>query len=1173
MTNPQVLVLGMHRSGTSLVARALDAAGLHAGRGDDMLAAQADNPLGFYERRDLVEANDALLEEAGASWFQPPEAPLGRDGAAVAAVNDALAASAEAGAGTFLKDPRLCLTWPAWAGSDTFILYVYRNPLAVADSLRRRNAFPLGYGLALWEHYNRCALEALANGPHVCISYDAIAADPTELERMLERLAGLGVPLAAPAAEDLFQPGLRHAAAGDQFSAAERALQTYEQTLLAEYCENLCAGGPRAAMPPPSPSLLPRLRDYAEALAPLAEVVETGNARREAEALVEERTGERDNALARLRATERDYAALVDAHDRERGAHARLQGVHEALEADHEALAGAHRAQVEAYDTLAGQHRALEQQRAELQAAQDALQAAHDALQEKADYLFYTLSEAYSNLQAFEASPLGRIQRQLSRVYKLLTGRHGTATSYDNVLIAARGHAQDFDLPGPEARPSRLSMASDVLRYVVRNPAGSARSFSWPRLKRAASVFFRSSPEDLRVWIHARFPDHAGERLVFDPKALDPDLDTLTLSFPEHDRPRVSIIVPVYHDYRVTAHCLKALHDHLDDTPVEVIVADDGSADLTTTLEKRMQGVTVVRGENVGFLRNCNRAAREARGDIVLLLNNDTAVTAGWLAPLLAVFREADVGAAGPMLLFGDGKLQEAGGILWRDASGWNFGRGDDPDKPAYSYRKDVDYVSGACLAVRRSLWEELGGFDERFVPAYYEDADLCFAVRAAGYRVVYQPASRIFHFEGVSNGTDLTAGVKQHQVRNQAVFSEKWQAVLAAEHFENAEHVTWARDRSSRRRCVLVIDHYVPHHDKDAGSRSTFLYLQLLLAMGYRVQFMGANFFPHQPYTQALQQLGVEVLVGESIARNLDGWFAEHAPYIDEIFLHRPHVAEQFLPHLAKLSPRPTVSFFGHDLHYLRIQREAAVLADPELEKSAASWRRREYAVFEQVDRIYYFSAVEIEEIERERPGSVLRTVPLYALPDRPLPAYAPSLPRHLLFVGGFNHPPNVDAARWLVTEVLPLVNASCRDVHVHLVGSNPGEQVQALASAQVTVHGYVSDEELAALYRQVGLAVVPLRYGAGVKGKVIEAVQHNVPLVTTPVGAEGIPDANEVLWVADSAPAVAGAITGVIEGTAALEGRMAYYGDWLAAHFSRAQAEAMLRRDLPPPLREAAG
>jgi GT2 family glycosyltransferase len=1149
-----LLILGMHRSGTSLVARSLEVAGLYAGDSDDMLAAQADNPLGFYERRDLVQCNDALLAAVGATWFAPPAEPLSPMGGDVGEVLTRLRNTSR-GAGTFIKDPRLCLTWPAWAAAESVVVYVYRNPLAVADSLRRRNAFPLGYGLALWEHYNRCALAALDGRPYVAVSYDAIAADPAELQCLLERLAALGVPLRPEPFHDLFETGLRHAASSDAFAFEERALQSYEQTLLAEFCETLCAGGAPGPLPAPTPSLHALLLDYADALAPLAEVVETGNARREAEALATERTAERDRALERLHATERDYSALVEAHSAERAAHGRLQAVHEMLEGEHEALAEAHRAQVEAHDELAGRYVQLVEE--------------HDELQQKADYLFHTLSEAYSNLRAYEASPLGRIQRQVSRAYKLLTGRHGTATSYDNVIIAARGHADDFDLPGPEARPSRLAMASDVLRYVTRNPAGSARSFSWPRLKRAASVFFRSSPEDLRVWINARFPDQAAERLVFDPKALDPDLDRLTLSFPEVERPRVSIIVPVYNDYRVTAHCLQALHDHLDGLPLEVIVADDGSSDLSTSIEHRLTGVRVVRGENVGFLRNCNRAAAESRGELLLFLNNDTAVTAGWLAPLVELFADPTVGAAGPMLLFGDGKLQEAGGIIWRDASGWNFGRGDDPDKPAYGYRKDVDYVSGACLMVRGDLWRQIGGFDERFAPAYYEDADLCFAVRAAGYRVVYQPASRVFHFEGVSNGTDLSAGVKQHQVRNQAVFAGKWQAVLAAGHFDNAEHVIWARDRSASRRCILVIDHYVPHHDKDAGSRSTFLYLQLLLAMGYRVQFMGANFFPHQPYTRMLQQLGVEVLVGEAIARNLDGWLAEHAPYIDEIFLHRPHVAEQFLPHLGKLSPRPTVSFFGHDLHYLRIQREAAVLADPELEKSAASWRKREYAVFEQVDRTYYFSPVEIAEIERERPGLVLRTVPLYALPDLPLPAYTPASPRQLLFVGGFNHPPNVDAARWLVEEILPLVSEACGDVHVHLVGSNPGEPVLSLASSQVTVHGYVNDEALAALYRQVGLAVVPLRYGAGVKGKVIEAVQHNVPLVTTPVGAEGIPDAEAVLWVAETASALAETIVTIMQGRADLAVRMAHYEEWLNTHFSRARAAEVLARDLPQAVR----
>jgi GT2 family glycosyltransferase len=1161
----------MHRSGTSLVARALAASGLYAGSSGDMLAAQADNPLGFFERRDLVDLNDELLAEAGASWFDPPAAPVPDGAGRAEAVRERLLAGAAPGAGAFLKDPRLCLTWPAWMQPETVVLYVYRNPLAAADSLRRRNAFPLAYGLALWEHYNRCALQALEGRPHLCVSYDAIAADSGELARMLDNLAALGLPLAAAPAEGLFDGGLRHAASADSFAADERALQSYEQALLAEYCEARCSGGPRAALPPPSPSLLPGLRDFAAALAPLAEVVETGNALRETKTLTAERTAERDRALARLRATEEDHAALARAHETERAAHGRLQDVHAALATEHEALALAHRQQVAEYGTLATAHEALASAREALAAEHRTLVADHDALQQKSDYLFHTLSEAYGQLQAYEASPLGRMQRQLARLYKLVTGRRGTATGYDSVLIAARGHQEAFELAGPEATPGRAALAGDVVRYLARNPAGSLRSMSWPRLRRAASVFLRSSPADLRVWVNARFPEQAGQRLALSPDTLDPELDVTCFSFPPCERPRLSIVVPVYNDYRVTAHCLQALHAQLAGEAVEVIVADDGSSDLTTSLEERIGGLRVVRGENLGFLRNCRRAAASARGELLLFLNNDTAVTPGWLAPLLSVFDDPEVGAAGPMLLFADGALQEAGGIVWRDGSAWNFGRADAPDKPAYNYRRDVDYVSGACLALRRELWERLGGFDERFAPAYYEDADLCFAVRAAGYRVVYQPASRVFHFEGVSNGTDLAAGVKQHQVRNQAVFEEKWRAELQARHFPNAEHVIWARDRSGAQRCVLFIDHYVPHYDKDAGSRSTFMYVRLLLAMGYRVQFMGANFFPHEPYTAALQQLGVEVLVGEAIARNLDGWFAEHAPYIDEIFLHRPHVAEQFLPHLARLSPRPTVSFFGHDLHYLRIQREAVVLADPELEKSAASWRRREYAVFEQVDRCYYFSEVEVAEVAAQRPELALRTLPLYALADRELPSYAPAQPRQLLFVGGFNHPPNVDAARWLVMDVLPLVNADCSDVHLHLVGSNPNEQVLGLASPQVTVHGYVSDDALDALYRQVGLAVVPLRYGAGVKGKVIEAVQQRVPLVTTPVGAEGIPDALQVLWLADSAPAFAAAIVDIVLGRVAVAEKLDRYGDWLASHFSRGRAEAALRRDLPPPQRPA--
>src|SRR6056297_1474722 len=157
-----LVIVGMHRSGTSLLARACHEAGIFGGGPEEMLESQDDNPLGFYERRDLVAANEALLTATGTRWYGPPECAL-------TSVSDDLSPLCEAvysrlrmarrDRDAFIKDPRLCLTWPVWRSLDAvdrqIVIYVYRDPLAVARSLQARHGFPLAFGLLLWEHYNR----------------------------------------------------------------------------------------------------------------------------------------------------------------------------------------------------------------------------------------------------------------------------------------------------------------------------------------------------------------------------------------------------------------------------------------------------------------------------------------------------------------------------------------------------------------------------------------------------------------------------------------------------------------------------------------------------------------------------------------------------------------------------------------------------------------------------------------------------------------------------------------------------------------------------------------------------------------------------------------------------------------------------------------------------------
>ena len=584
------------------------------------------------------------------------------------------------------------------------------------------------------------------------------------------------------------------------------------------------------------------------------------------------------------------------------------------------------------------------------------------------------------------------------------------------------------------------------------------------------------------------------------------------IRFPEVEGPLVSVVMVTHGNWPLVRRALEALVERTD--PVyELIVVDSASPDETPRrLREDVGGANVlISDENLGFGGGSNLGAEQARGRYVLFLNSDALVEPEWLDPLLEVLEnDPTTGAVVPMLLNPDRSIQEAGSAV--DSVGWTlaFGRGESPNTMAHRFRREIDYGSAACLLVRHDEFADAGGFDPAYGIGYFEDVDLSFKLKERGLKTVYEPRSRVVH-ELHGSGTSRQA--EQRMIANRALFYRRWSERLAArpklvELPTNPARLVAARDAEVVDR-ILVLDDRVPFHDRGSGDpRMAKLLFELVdLWPEARITLAAADGSEAERYAEPLLAAGIEV-----VAPPIDWhrWFESRMYHYSVAIISRGSNVARFGGHLQQTQPQALRAFDTEALTFRRLERMVGFLEDSadvgRVSAEANAVRQVELGALHESSVVFAVS-----DEEKEFIGEVAHEVPTFVLPHWVETVRNPAGfndRSDLLFFGGFlagAGSPNEDALLHLVNDVLPILWERDPELRLHVVGADPTPTVESLQSERINVVGYVEDP--AEWLARTRVHVSPMRFGSGIKIKLLDTIAAGLPFATTPVGAEGLP------------------------------------------------------------------
>ncbi len=1106
-----------------MLTRLLHGCGLYLGPKDALMPPQADNPDGFWEHLGFVGLNDELLDALGGAWDLPPKTNenLSEERLDQLRMKARLLVEGFHSAQIWgWKDPRNSLTLPFWEdllpGLKTLI--IVRNPLEAAYSMRKRNGTSYAFGLRLWEIYNRRLIEAASKHERLVTHYDLFFENA---EKELQRIGNfVGLPDAKiRRAVELVATKRRHT----HFTIDQLVDAGVSGEVIELYCALIAQASPargKTSVAKSAPGanshetdLLPGAVSRLHSFVPdrfaqiehlYGELLSQTEARHEAEM---------EKLSAHLAHNEERHKAQVQ----ELTTHlAKTEAAHKAqvkeLTTHLAKTEAAHKAQVKELTThLAKTEEQYKTQIEEISAHLAKTEADYnneiEQLRQRIVEMNALLHQRSVNLaedEKYIAELTDRLRKQLQNTKRLSRLLDDTEDAARKLRTSRR-----WQLANPGATlKAKLSHRKAPAGYGHLEKIAAAYS-KWrrehPEIKniddQIKAIQVATIPRSGQQATDGQAPASAAREDVVAASA-GLVLPVTSICFPQHEEVDVSVIIPVFNQLEYTQACLASLQAVQEQPRFEVIMIDDCSTDGTREVIAKIPGVAYLRNDsNSGFIASCNTGAKKARGKYLVFLNNDTHVQPGWLTALLDTFKEERrAGIVGSKLLYPDGRLQEAGGIIWQDASGWNYGKFDDPGKPEYNYLRDVDYCSGAALMVPKALFESVGGFDSRYAPGYYEDTDLAFKIRQAGYRVLYQPLSEVIHHEGATGGTDISTGAKKHQEINRSTFAEAWSEELAKRP-AHGDVTFLQRPRTPSGKNILVIDHHLPMPDRDSGSLRMFQILKILQRLGHRVTFIPDNLADIPPYTRELQKCGIQVVHHPYVKRVRD-YLISRGSTFDVVVLSRCDFARKHITDVRLHAAQSRIIFDTVDLHYLREEREAQLTQDPDVRRKAQERQQQEDFLIKEADETWVVSPIEQQMLQEKWPNKSIQLVSNIVDVAGSIAPFA--LRQDWLFIGGFQHRPNIDAVLFFVEKIYPFVCDRLPDAKFYIIGDKAPPEIVALACDGIIVAGLQRD--VRSFFGSVRLSVAPLRFGAGIKGKINQSMAFGVPVVATSIAVEGM-------------------------------------------------------------------